>query len=258
MLEDSQRGPTGESLEAAGERRKPAGGWSAGRAGMWLFALASLMLLALASLMTWRWVDRNLLHWGVEDKPAQTVSHTELLERVRAFELATIKHSYAGQAHVEIDKVFNAGPQRVALPDWLAGQEMDAKGQVRVTAGVDLSRIRPEDMEVTQQGRDTHVIIRVPAPEVLSTELLPGTLDISTRAGLITRVRQGAGLSEQDLRDRGADEVMRVAKETAVQQGILDEAARETERRLQAFLQSLPQTGGRVTYTIVVREPAAQ
>ena len=47
-----------------------------------------------------------------------------------------------------------------------------------------------------------------------------------------------------------------MARSTAVEQGILNDAAREAERRLQGFLQSLPQTGSeRVTYTVVVREP---
>jgi hypothetical protein len=166
-----------------------------------------------------------------------------------------VKHTYAGQAHLDADGVLNAGPKRVPLPGWMAGQELDVSGMVTVTAGVDLARVRPEDMEVTRRGKEVRVTIRVPAPQVLSSELVPATLDMSTRSGVLTKLRQSVGLERQDLRDRAADEVTRVARDTAVDEGILSDAARETERRLQAFLQSLPQPAGeRVTYTVVVRE----
>ena len=44
------------------ERRSPVT-----RAGIWFFTLASLVFLGLASEVTWRWLDRNLLHWGMAD-----------------------------------------------------------------------------------------------------------------------------------------------------------------------------------------------
>jgi len=248
MSDDIQNEPEPAS-RAAGAR----GG---GRAGAWLVVVAVVALLGVGGTVAWRWVDGNVLHWGVEDGRTQAVNHAELLRQVQAFELATVKNTYAGRAHVDADKVLSAGPKRLTLPGWVAGQELDVRATVTVTAGVDLSRVGPEDMEITRRGKDVHVLIRVPAPEVLSTELVPNTLDMSTSSGIITRVRRSVGLAEQDLRDRAADEVTDVARTTAVEHGILDDAARETERRLQGFLQSLPQTGSeRVTYTVVVREP---
>jgi hypothetical protein len=237
--------------------RDRADGWIK-RAGLWSFALASIMLLALASVVTWRWVNGNLLHWGIDDGTTQTVNGAELLERIRAFELATVKQTYASQTRIDADKVFNAGPVHVSLPGWAAGQRLDAKGKATITAGVDLARVRPEDMEVIRQGKDTQILIRVPAPEVLSAELVPNTLEFDASAGVLTRIGQSLGVSEADLRVRAADQVVLAARESALEQGILDDATRETERRLQAFLQSMPQPGGRVTYIVTVREPAAQ
>ena len=255
----SQYIPIGSPRPQAEDRPAERTGVSAGRVGAWFFALAALVLFGLSAVIAWRWLDRNLLHWGVDDGKTTEVNSAELLERVRAFELATTKHTYGGQAQVEAGKVLNAGPARVELPSFLAGQKMNVKGKVIVTAGVDLSKVRPEDMEVSRQGRETRVTIYVPAPEVLSAELVPNTLDMDTSAGLFTRIRTAVGLSEKDLRDRAADQLVVVAKESAVEQGILDDAARETERRLQAFLQSLPQTGNdRTTYIVVVRPPNAQ
>ena len=258
MQGDMQYVPATRS-DGTHRRDEDAGGNAVGRAGVWFFALASLLLLGLSGLVAWRWVDANLLHWGVDDGRTTTVDEAQLLERVRAFELATVKHTYAGEAHIEAAKVLNLGPKQWSLPGAVAGQKLDVKGNVVVTAGVDLSKVRPGDMEVTRQGKDTHVRVRVPAPEVLSAELVPNTLDMSTSAGMLTRVRQSIGLSEKDLRDRAADQVVRVARESAVEQGMLDDAARETERRLAAFLQSLPQTGTeRVTYVVEVQQPNLQ
>ena len=259
MLDDNRDLPALDTRDdLPTEEQRPKRGWSAGRVALWSFAAASLMFLALASVTTWRWLDNNLLHWGVADKPEQTVDRVELLRRIQAFELATIKHTYSARAHVEAPKELQAGPQRVSLPLWAAGQQLDVKAKVTVTAGVDLSRVRPEDMEVIREGRDTRVIIHVPAPQVLSTELVPNSMDMSTRTGVLTRIGQAVGKEETDLRDRAADEVGRVARDEAIQQGILDEAARETERRLQDFLQALPQTGGRVIYVVKVEPVSGQ
>jgi len=234
----------------------PAGG-GAGRIGVWFFAAASLILFSLSGLVAWRWLDANLLHWGVADSRTTEVNHAELLERVRAFELGTIKHTYSGNAHVDAAKALNAGPARVSLPGWIAGQSLDVKGKTIVTAGVDLSKIAPEDMQVTREGKDARVVITLPAPEILSAELVPDTLDMDTGAGLLTRITTALGVSEKDLRDRAADQIVAVSKESALEQGILDDAAREAELRLQRFLNSLPQSGdGRTTYLVQVRPPA--
>jgi uncharacterized protein DUF4230 len=222
------------------------------RAGAWCFALAAFLLLALSAVVTWRWLDYNVLHWGVEDGKAVAVNDAELLERVRAFELATIKHTYSGRARLDALQMLAAGPLRYTFPGWAAGQRLDVSGEVRVAAGVDLSGVGRGDMDVTREGNATRVVVRLPAPQILSAELMPDTLHTSTRSGLITRL----GVGDPDLRDRAADEVTRAARTAAVEQGILDDATRETQRRLEAFLQSLPQSGGRIAYTVEVREPA--
>jgi hypothetical protein len=243
----------------ASEGPRPGGRSSLATLGIWSFALASLLLLGLSGLITWRWVDRNLLHWGVEDGKTTQVNSAELLERVQAFELATVKHTYSGNAHIDAEKVLSAGPARLSLPSWMAGQKLDVTGEVVITAGVDLAKVRPEDMQITRQGQDVHVVITTPAPEILSTELVPNTMDIDTSQGLFTRVRTTVGFDEKDLRDQAADQLALVAKRSALEQGVLDDAAYETERRLQAFLNGLPQTGtGRVTYVVVARPAAAQ
>lgn len=216
--------------------------------------LSGMLFVGVGGYLGWQWLDGHLLHWGVHDGATTNVNNAELLQRVRAFELATVKHTYAAQAHVDAGKVLNAGPKKIDLPGWVDGQKLDAKGNAIITAGVDLSRVKPEDMTVTRQGKDTEVTIHLPPSEVLSAELVPNTLDMSTSSGLFSRLRQSIGLSDKDLRDQAADQVTQGARVAAVQQGILDDADREAERRLQTFLNSLPQpaNGGRTTYTVIV------
>jgi hypothetical protein len=62
-------------------RAQPEKGRASGvsRAGALFFALAGLLLLGLSGLMAWRWVDRNLLHWGVDDGKTTQVNSAELL-----------------------------------------------------------------------------------------------------------------------------------------------------------------------------------
>lgn len=229
-----------------------------GRAGVAIVTLASVLLLGVSGLVAWQWLNQNLLHWGVEDGRTTTVHQAELIERIRAFELATVKHTYAGQARVDDSKRLAAGPVRLGLPNWVAGQQLDVTGEVRVTAGVDLSAVSPDDIEVQRTGKETRVLIRLPAPMVLSSELLPDTLDLSTHEGVLTRVSRRVGVNERDLRDIAADQVIASARGAAIDQGILSDAAVEAQRRLGAFLAMLPAADGRVTYVIEIRAPAVQ
>lgn len=219
----------------------------------------AVLLTALSAFLAWRWVDANLLHWGLEDKPEVTFDSNQLIRQVQAFELATVKQTYAGKATIEAPKELRAGPANVSLPGWAAGQKLDAKGTATVTAGVDLSKVGPNDMIVTRNGDDFIVTLRLPQPSILSTELTPGTLDLSTSEGVITRITKAAGLREEDLRDRAADQVLAGVREAAIEGGILLEAERETSERLTRFLQALPQPQdgrSRVTYQVVVAAPS--
>lgn len=256
MVTDGQELPFGAWPGPDAPAEPPAkGGFSAGKAAAWIFLATSLLFLGLGAIITWRWVDGNFLHWGVVEGKEETVDGAVLLERVRAFELATVKHTYDTEARIEAQSILNAGPRRITLPGFIAGQTLDVEADVVITAGVDMASVQPEDMTITCQGKLCQVTIRVPAPEILSAEIVPNSLDMSTNEGLITRL----GIGEKDLRDRAADQVVLTAKEQAIRQGILIDAARESERRLQAFLQSIPQGSDlKITYVVITKDPPTQ
>jgi hypothetical protein len=222
-----------------------------------LGTIAALLLLAYGAFQLWGWLDRNLLHWGIETTSVTTVNEGELLERIRAFEVVSVKRTYLASSQVDVDKALGAGPLRVGLPGWIAGQELEVKGQVVVSAGVDLSGVSAEDGVVTRQGEAVQVLINVPPAAVLSREILPGTMDIDTSQGVLTRLRTRIGLSEQDLRDGAVDRLMLTAEEAALKGGILDDASQEAKLQLEGFLNGLALAQEQdVRYVVQVREEA--
>ena len=221
-------------------------------------AVSVLAFLVLSTFATWKWLDHNVLHWGVEDSRVTRVDRTELIEKLRAFEVVTVKHSYNTKAGTEVEKELRAGPIQVSLPGWLAGQQLDVRGEVTVAAGIDLSGLTPDDIEVVRGADGVHVIINVAEAKLTSTALVPGTMDIDTNQGVLTRFRSRIGLEEKDLRDQAVDRLVQAAEQAALKDGILLDAAREASNRLGAFLGSLPQTGSqKVTYEIRVSQPPA-
>jgi hypothetical protein len=211
-----------------------------------------LLVLAFGAFLTWRWLDDNLLHWGIEDEKVTRVNSTELIARLKAFEVITTKHSYSVRAGIDIDKSLAAGPVRVSLPGWVAGQEMNARADALVAAGVDLSGLTEDSIQMESIGGHSRVIIHVPEPLITSTELVAGTTDIDTGQGVLTRARTRLGLSETDLRDKAGDQLVRAAQEAAVKNGILLEARGQAKTQLEQFLHRLAGASGQpVSYEIV-------
>jgi hypothetical protein len=218
--------------------------------------LAAVLLVLLGAYVAWRWIDANLLNWGIQDGETTVVNTTDLMERIQAFELVTVKQTYQAHAAVDVSKVFSAGPARVSLPSWAAGQEMNVRGDVTVTAGVDMALIKPEDIELIREGAAVRVVISIPEAAMLGSEVKPGTLNLSTSQGILTRLKTRLGFSEKDLRDQAVDRLVTAASDRALKQGILDEARAEGKRRLEAFLNGLPQAGDvTVTYVVIMPPP---
>ena len=216
--------------------------------------LSVLCLFAFSAFLTWRWAERNIFHWGIEDGKTTHVNGAQLLDRLKVFQVVSVKDTYAANTRVDVEKVFRAGPTRVDLPGWIAGQNMKASAKMSVSAGVDLGQLQADDVQVERRGRDTHVIISVPAPQILSTELVPNTMDIDTGQGVLTRVKTGLGFSEKDLRDGAMDGLVRSAQKEAEATGILDEAGRQVRLRLETFLAGLPrEPNSNIDYEVRLR-----
>lgn len=216
--------------------------------------LACTVLLLAIGFTAWHWTDQHLLHLGLTKSETKTVNRTELVRQIRAFQLITVKQTYATRTQQTVSQAFSAGTSRVTLPDWLAGEQMSVQGQVQVMAGVDLAQVAPDDIVVSRRGNDRYVQISIPPAQIIATELVPNTLQISTTSGLLTQLEQALGISDDQLRNRAADLLLQAGQQAAEQQGIEAGAASEARSRLASFLQTLPSDGGHVTYAVAVKQ----
>ena len=227
------------------------GGFNPGRAASWLLLLSTLAMLIIGGFVSWRWFEEHLFGMGLEDAGTTTVDQATLLESVRSFELVTRKDTYDTRSNTDFHQRLNLGVAKVGLPGFIAGQELDVEAEVTVSAGVDLSQVRAEDIQVIQQGDDAVVVVRIPEAQLTSTEVNPDSFDISTGKGLLNRLGGAVGLGGPDVRDGALSAVTGLAREEALRGGILTQARSDARDQLQAFLQSLPQPGnGQVTYLV--------
>jgi hypothetical protein len=207
------------------------------------------------AVLTWNWLDDNLLHWGIEDDRTSYVNDAELLRTLQAFEVVSIKHDYRASAEIEVDKSLRAGPARVGLPGWLAGQELKVTGDVTVAAGTDLAALTQDDIVVINEDDRQRVIIHVPAPQILSSQIRNDSTDIDTSQGVLTRASGRLGFDERDLRDEASDRLVNVANRAALDHGILSDASRQAKARLETFLASITPRESGVFYEVVVDAP---
>ncbi len=218
-----------------------------------------LVLLVVGAVATWQWLDSRFFSIGIEDAGSTTFDKAVLLERVRAFELVTTKDTFSTKSSTDFHKRLNLGVTKIGLPGFLAGQELDVRADVTVSAGVDLAQIKPQDIEVIKQGAGSVVVIRIPPAQITSTEINPDTFDISHSQGFVTRIGNTVGLRDKDVRDGAVAAVTIIAQEEALAGGLLTAAGLEAKTRLQAFLQSLPQgQGEQVTYLVEFQAPPAR
>jgi hypothetical protein len=123
-------------------------------------------------------------------------------------------------------KVLEGRKEWPAMPPWLLGDQMLFVAQGEVTAGVDLSKFKPEHLR--WQGEAVNV--RLPRPEVFHVSLDNRSSRVYHRSTgwlnksdpqLETRVRQRA------------DEVLLTG---ALEEGILDQARRNAEKEVGSLL----------------------
>jgi hypothetical protein len=234
-------------------------GLQLGNAAKWVTLIGALALLAIGGLTSWNWVHEHIFGIGVEDAGSTTVNQAVLIDRIHSFEMVTAKDTYDTSSNRDFHQRLNLGLTKFNLPGFVVGQELDVKAHVTVAAGVDLSQVGPEDLEIIQQDGGSVVVVRIPAAKVTSTEIDADTFNISTSKGLLNKLGSTVGLGGGDVRDGAVAAVTSLARDEAIREGLLTEAGAEARTRLQQFLQSLPQDqGSHVTYLVEFQAPPPQ
>jgi hypothetical protein len=121
------------------------------------------------------------------------------------------------------------GEHGSVLPAWLHGDRMLFVGRGEVVAGVDLARLRPEDIST----RGEQVAVRLPEPELFHTRLDSGTSEVYDRnVGLF-------GGADPQLETRVRREAETRLRDAAMQHGVLRTAATNAQQALRRQLAAL-------------------
>jgi hypothetical protein len=174
-----------------------------------LWALTAVVVLVLAVYLTFsitRWLERGTgLHFG---------NTTTVVQQVQSLsDLVTVK--YVLERVVVLEDVKWYGESRVLLL---------AHGVVK--AGVDLKRLKPEDVMIS--GRK--IVLHLPPPQIMDAYLDDKNSQvIDHTTGLLRSFDKDL---EQTARENAVDDIGRAAR----MGGILDDAQKQAETQLGSFL----------------------
>lgn len=193
----------------------------------WIVVAVILVLAALVPAgMAW-------FAWRAVRKPADVVKQAVKREEVmldhgaivtRIQDLARLETASMRVMHVSTVRQSHG-----IVPQALAGDEITFVAVGDVIAGVDLQRLRPDDVIV--EGRS--VTVRLPPSEILVTRLDNEQSHIANRSTGVLR-RSDPGL---ESRLRASSE--KGIRKTSLDRGILELADRNAEQRVVGLLQAL-------------------
>ncbi len=128
-----------------------------------------------------------------------------------------------------LDKIVEGERQTAFLPNFLAGDKLLMIAHGEVTAGVDLSQLKPGDVTV----RGDLVQVRLPAPEVFSTRL------DNTQTRIYSRTTGLLVTADPNLESQARQAAEEQIGKAAIADGILDKAGQNARTSVTALLSGL-------------------
>jgi hypothetical protein len=202
-------------------------------AGIAAFLLVSCAVLAYAGVSEgfdklFGWIPNPFQ----EPKTVLDTSRPTIIESIKSVsELSTVKY--------QMEKIV-VGTSTGVLPDWLVSDKLVLIAYGEVSAGIDLSEIKPEDIVVQS---DT-VRIRLPAPKIIYSKIDNGKTQVFERdTTIFTR-------ADPNLETAVRAEAERQMVAGALENGILKQAQTNTELVLRELLEGLGYTNIRFVQTL--------
>ena len=128
-------------------------------------------------------------------------------------------------AQFTIEKVIDAGTTGNRFEELLFGDRILLIAHGAVIAGVDLSKINPEDVVINNDV----LTISLPPPEILVTRLDPEMTRVyDRRTGVLSK-------GDKDLESQARSEAEKIIREAACTGGILREASQNAQRQLVCY-----------------------
>ena len=132
-----------------------------------------------------------------------------------------------------IDTVVEGSKSSVVLPDLLAGDRILLVVHGQSIAGVDLSKLKPEDVRIDERNGNRSIHVTLPASELFVTTLDNQHSRVYARStGLLVPVDQNL---ESDTRAKAEQQL----QQAALSDGILDTARKNARATITTLLYSL-------------------
>ena len=157
---------------------------------------------------------------AVTDQAPAVIASIQRLQR-----LETVNYS--------MDKIVEGAKENTFLPDFLAGDRLLLVVHGQVIAGVDLGKLKPQDVTIDESAKVRTVHVKMPEPEIFVATLdNAGTHVYSRATGLL--VPEDSNL-ESETRQKAIEQV----KQAALDGGILNKARDNARGTLTTLLQGL-------------------
>ncbi len=131
-----------------------------------------------------------------------------------------------------LEKILDAERTRQYVPSFLAGEKIIFVAHGQVVAGIDLSQISEEDITVTGDS----ISMRLPEPEILYSRIDNEKSYVYEReTGILSD-------PDKDLEGQIRAEAERQIRDSAMEDGILDEAQAGAKQTLEALFRSMGYT----------------
>ena len=185
-------------------------------------AILIVAMMAATAVTVWR-IARKTVEREILTPREQTVDLTSLVTQVR--ELNRLETASMRVIHVgTITQTYKV------IPDALAGDELTFLATGDVIAGVDLSRLQPDDVWRSPDGA---INLRLPPPQILVVRVDNKESRVLTRkTGMLRR-------SDVDLETRARQHAEENIRAEAIKKGILPMAATNGEKKMAELLRTL-------------------
>jgi hypothetical protein len=181
-----------------------------------LLSIAASFLILLAGLFAFRSV------FSGSDTTIRSSTVAQELREVSRLETAV----FSAQQIIDVRRNDDGVIQQLLFGDKLL---LIAQGQV--TAGVDLSEIEEDDISISEDGQRAE--LRLPPVQLFDVSLDEEETRVYDRTtGLLTE-------GDQDLEGTAREEAVAQIEAAALEGGVLEQAARNAERQVEALVRAL-------------------
>lgn len=215
--------------DATGRERRRLRGAGSGATALTVALVIALACVLLAGIGYWQ-ARRTVSN--LSDRLANQIPLVETVT-IRT-DRPTVVRQVQGLSRLEtsrfvLEKIIDAERTRRYVPGFLAGEKMIFVAHGEIVAGLDLSKISEDDVEVSG---DT-ITLDLPAPEILYSRI------DNDKSYVYERDTGAFSDPDKDLESQVRAEAEQQLRQDALEDGILEDARQSGEKSLQVLLMSM-------------------